>query len=294
MSAVSTAATTLGPGTPGQPTGRSRRIRRFDVIGSLALLGVVAFAAVAVIGPWVAPHDPTEGNLGSAYLGADATHLLGYDGQGRDIFSRLLAGARTSFLGPLAVATAATILGTTVALIAAWSRPVGVVVSAVTDVMLAFPGLLLAVLAASVFSPGPAAAVLALSIAYTPHMIRIVRSVAEEQLAKDYVMALRVQGFSGVHITLRHVLPNLRTFVLGQASVTLAWSTVDIAALSYLGVGIQPPNVDWGVMVSVGQSGVLQGYPTESIAAGVCLVAAVVSFIVLGQRLSRRAEQGTR
>ena len=272
----------------------ARRLLRVDVVGSLALLGVVGFVVLAVAGPWLAPHDPTTGRLGSAYWSADSAHLLGYDGQGRDIFSRLLAGARTSFLGPLLIATAATVLGTTVALLAAWSRIAGVVVSAITDVMLAFPGLLLAVLVASVFSPGLTAAVLALSVAYTPHMVRIVRSVAEEQLALDYVMALRIQGFSAVHITLRHVLPNLRPFVLGQASVTLAWSTVDIAALSFLGLGIQPPDVDWGVMVAAGQAGVLQGYPTESIASGLCLVVAVVSFIVVGQRLSRRGEEGHR
>lgn len=276
------------------PITTPRPRRRVDVVGLLALLGVVTFVVLAVAGPWIAPHDPSAGNLSWAYWSPDSSHPFGYDGQGRDILSRLLTGARTSFLGPLLIATAATALGTTIALLAAWSRPVGVIVSAVTDIMLSFPGLLLAVLAASVFSPGLTAAVVALSIAYTPHMIRIVRSVAEEQLAKDYVMALRVQGFSAVHIATRHVLPNLRPFVLGQASVTLAWSTVDIAALSFLGMGVQPPAVDWGVMISAGQAGVLQGYPAESISAGLCLVVAVVSFIVVGQRLSRRAEEGNR
>ncbi len=184
----------------------------------------------------------------------------------------------------------ATVLGTWLALIAVWRRRTAdLLVSGVVDILLAFPGLLLAVLAASVFDVGLTAAVIALSIAYTPHMTRIVRAAASEQLSKDYVTALRVQGFSMLHISLRHLVPNLRPFILGQASVTLAWATVDIAALSFLGLGVQPPDVDWGVMVAAGQTGVLQGYPTESIAAGVCIVLAVVSFIVLGQRLAQRA-----
>ena len=99
-------------------------------------------------------------------------------------------------------------------------------------------------------------------------------------------------GSVGPKDHVHHVLPNLRTFVLGQASVTLAWVTVDLAALSFLGLGVQQPTVDWGVMVAEGKTGVLQGYPTASIAAGLCLVVAVVSFIVVGQRLSRRAEDG--
>ena len=188
------------------------------------------------------------------------------------------------------VAAVVTVLGTSLAFLACWFRTFGLALSGVTSVMFAFPGLLIAALAASVFSPGLTAAVIALSLAYTPHMIRIVRSVAEEQIAKDYVLALRIQGVSAPRITSRHVLPNLRTFVLGQASVTLAWVTVDLAALSFLGLGVQQPTVDWGVMVAEGKTGVLQGYPTASIAAGLCLVVAVVSFIVVGQRLSRRAE----
>ena len=268
--------------------------RRFDVVGALAMCGVVVFVVLAIAGPWMAPHDPSAGNLIQANLGSDASHLLGYDGLGRDIFSRLLAGARTSFLGPLVVAVVVTVLGTSLALLATWFHTLGLALSGVTSVMFAFPGLLIAALAASVFSPGLTAAVVALSLAYTPHMIRIVRSVAEEQVAKDYVVALRIQGVSALRIALRHVLPNLRTFVLGQASVTLAWATVDMAALSFLGLGVQQPAVDWGVMVAEGKTGVLQGYPTASIAAGLCLVVAVVSFIVVGQRLTRRAEDVVR
>lgn len=268
--------------------------RGFDVVGILALSGVGLFVLLAIAGPWLTPQDPGAGSLIQANLGSDSSHLLGYDGLGRDIFSRLLAGARTSFLGPLVVATIVTVLGTSLAFLAAWVRTLGLVLSGVTSVMFAFPGLLIAALAASVFSPGLVAAVIALSLAYTPHMIRLVRSVAEEQIAKDYVLALRIQGMSVPNITLHHVLPNLRTFVLGQASVTLAWSTVDLAALSFLGLGVQQPAVDWGVMVAEGKTGVLQGYPTASIAAGLCLVVAVVSFIVVGHRLTRRAEEVAR
>ena len=268
--------------------------RQFDVVYILALCGVVLFVFLAIAGPWIAPHDPNAGNLIQANYGSDSTHWLGYDGLGRDIFSRLLVGARTSFLGALVVTAAVTVIGTTLAFLGAWSRIFGTGLSGITSVMFAFPGLLIAALAASVFSPGLTAAVVALTLAYTPHMIRIVRSVAEEQIAKDYVLALRIQGMSTPRIAVHHVLPNLRTFVLGQSSVTLAWVTVDLAALSFLGLGVQQPTVDWGVMVAEGKTGVLQGYPTASIAAGLCIVVAVVSFIVVGQRLTRRSEEVAR
>jgi peptide/nickel transport system permease protein len=274
--------------------GRRRRIPRvagLDWIGHVALALVVLFALLAVFGPLLAPHDPNAVDLSRAYWGPDLSHPLGYDHQGRDIFSRLLVGARSSFLGPLAIVVFATGLGLVLATVGAWRQGwLDAGLAGFLDASLAFPGLLLAVMAVAMFGAGLTAIVIALGIAYTPYMARLARSAAIGELGKDYMATLRVQGHSAYAICARHLLPNIFPIVLAQAALTLAWATVDIAGLSYLGLGIQPPSADWGVMVSDGQDGVIAGYPTESFVAGICLVVAICSFSLLGERLLRRAE----
>ncbi|UOQ89187.1 ABC transporter permease [Agromyces endophyticus] len=276
------------------PPGAGRKIRLIpglDFIGHVALLLVLVFAFLAAFGPLIAPHDPNAVDLSRSYWGPDAEHPLGYDQQGRDIFSRLLYGARSSFLGPLIIVVVATTLGMTLALIGAWRKGwIDAALAGILDSSLAFPGLLLAVMVVAIVGPGIQATVIALAIAYTPYMARIVRSAALAEINKDYVAAAKVQGFSGLVICVRHVIPNILPIVLGQAVLTVAWATVDIAGLSFLGLGIQPPAADWGIMLANGQTGVLQGYPTEALAAGLSLVIAICSFSLLGERITRRGE----
>jgi peptide/nickel transport system permease protein len=275
-----------------EPRRRSMRVAGLDVVGHVALAVVIVFAFLAVFGPLLAPHDPNEVDLARAYWGPDASHWLGYDGQGRDILSRLLVGARSSFLGPLSIVLIATTVGLIVAVVAAWRGGwVDAIVAGVLDAAMSFPGLLLAVLVIAIVGTGLLGAVIALGVAYVPYVTRIVRSAALAEIGKDYVDTLWSQGFSGAHICLRHLVPNVLPIAMGQAALTLAWATVDLAGLSYLGLGVQPPTADWGVMVSDGQAGVLAGYPTESIAAGACLIVAICSFSLLGTRLLHRAEE---
>jgi peptide/nickel transport system permease protein len=275
--------------------GRRRRVWRIaglDLVGHIALVIVVLFALLAVIGPYLAPHDPNAVNLSRAYWGPDASHPFGYDNQGRDILSRLLVGARSSFLGPLAIVLVATGLGLLLAIVGAWKRGwVDAGLAGVLDASLAYPGLLLAVMAVAIFGAGLTAIVVALGIAYTPYVARLARSVTISEMGKDYIDTLKVQGFSAYAICRRHLLPNIFPIVLAQATLTLAWATIDIAALSYLGLGIRPPAADWGVMVAEGQTGVLAGYPMQSMVAGACLVIAICSFSMLGERLLRRADE---
>lgn len=270
---------------------RIHRIRGLDAVGHVALFLVVVFALLALFGPLLAPHDPDVVSLRQSFAGPDLAHPLGYDEQGRDLLSRLLVGARSSLLGPLAIVVFSTLAGTVVALLAAWRGGwIDSALSSFLDAALAFPGLLLAVMAVAVFGPGLTATVLALGIAYTPYMARLIRSAALAEIGKDYVSALRVQGCSAMAICGRHVMPNVMPLLVGQAALTFAWAAIDLAGLSYLGLGVQPPHADWGVMTADGQTGVLQGYPAQSIAAGTCLIVAVCSFSLLGERLLRRAE----
>ncbi len=252
---------------------------------------ILAATFVAIFGPLFAPYDPDLPDLSQFFVGPQGGHLLGYDGQGRDVLSRLLFGARTSMIGPLAVTLLCMSFGTLLAVAAAWRGGlIDTVISSGLDILFAFPGILLAVLSAAVFGAGLLAPVLALSVAYTPYVARVLRGAALRERAQQYVEALEVQGASGLAICARHLVPNMLGLIVAQATTLFGYAMVDLAAISYLGLGVQPPTADWGVMVSENQQGIIQGYPIPSLAAGVCIVIVVVAFNILGERLLERGE----
>ena len=272
---------------------RERR-RRFAANNLLVIsCGVVIAVAVflAIFGPLLAPHDPNAANLANAYVGPVAGHALGYDSQGRDLLSRLLTGARTSIAGPFLVVLVSMVAGSVLAVTAAWAgRWVDASISTVLDILFAFPAILLAVLAAAVFGAGLTAPTLALAIAYTPYIARVLRGAALRERASEYVAACEVQGLSAVAICARHLIPNLMPLIVAQATLLFGYAMVDFAAISFIGLGVQPPTADWGVMVASGQAGVLQGYPLESLSAGLCIVVVVVAVNLLGERLAADSE----
>jgi peptide/nickel transport system permease protein len=272
---------------------RGRRLGRLRATGvpgmvSAAVIGLALIAAV--FGPLLAPYNPNLPNLALSFVGPTGGHLLGFDFQGRDVLSRLLAGAQTSLLGPLVVVALSISLGAVLAVTCAWRRgTLDSVISSVLDILFAFPGILLAVLATAVFGPGLSAASLALSIAYMPYVARVLRGAALRERSQPYVAALEVQGASAVSICLRHLIPNLSPLIVAQATVTFGYAMVDLAAISFLGLGVQPPTANWGVMISENQTGIVQGYPLPAIAASVCIVVVVVALNVLGERLFEQA-----
>jgi peptide/nickel transport system permease protein len=252
---------------------------------------VVGAAAVAIVGPLIAPYDPNLPQLSQYFVGPSSEHLLGFDASGRDVLSRLLYGARTSMIGPLAVTLICMTLGSLLAVTAAWrGGAYDAVISSSLDIVFAFPGILLAVLAAAVFGAGLVAPVLALSVAYTPYVARVLRGAALRERAQQYIAALEVQGASSLAICLRHLIPNMLHLIVAQATTLFGYAMVDLAAISFLGLGVQPPAADWGVMVSENQQGIIQGYSIPSLAAGLCIVVVVVAFNILGERLYERGE----
>jgi peptide/nickel transport system permease protein len=132
--------------------------------------------------------------------------------------------------------------------------------------------------------------VIALSIAYLPYIARLVRGEAMRQRNMPYIQALEVQGASGWSICVRHLLPNVRSLIIAQVTLTFGSAMVDIAALSFLGLGVRPPRADWGQMVASGQSGILRGSPQESIYSGALIVLTVIAFTVLGDHLAAHQE----
>jgi peptide/nickel transport system permease protein len=258
-------------------------------IASAIVIAIATF--VALFGPLLAPYPPNLPDLSLAWVGPTGGHLLGFDFQGRDVLSRLLAGAQTAILGPLAVVIVSMAAGTLIAVTAAWRRGVtDSVISSGLDILFAFPGILFAVLAAAVFGAGLAAASIALSIAYMPYVARVLRGAALKERSQPYVAALEVQGASATSICLRHLVPNIAPLIVAQATILFGYAMVDLAAVSFLGLGVQPPNPNWGVMISENQFGILQGYPLPALAAGVCIVTVVIAVNVLGERLFDQAQ----
>jgi peptide/nickel transport system permease protein len=271
-----------------------RRLAASTVVYSLCWVIVAVAVFFAIFGPLLRPHDPNFSQLEFQFVGPFQAkgYLLGFDSQGRDLLSRLMVGARTSMLGPFLVVLMSMTLGTVISITAAWHRGwVDSSLGTVMDILFAFPGILLAVLSAAVFGAGLAAPTIALAIAYTPYIARVLRAAALRERVRDYIAAAEVQGISTLRICFRHLLPSIGALVLSQATLVFAWAMVDLAAISFLGLGVQPPTADWGVMVSTGETGVLQGWPLESLLAGLCIVVVVVAVSLLGERLAARGER---
>jgi peptide/nickel transport system permease protein len=270
---------------------RTGRQGRFSPTLIISAAVIAAAAVVAIAGPLLAPYNPDLPQLSQYFVGPTPDHLLGFDAQGRDVLSRLLYGARTSMIGPVAVTLICMTLGSLLAVTAAWrGGAYDAVIGSGLDIVFAFPGILLAVLAAAVFGAGLVAPVLALSVAYTPYVARVLRGAALRERAQPYVAALEVQGASSIAICLRHLIPNMLHLIVAQATTLFGYAMVDLAAISFLGLGVQPPAADWGVMVSENQQGIIQGYPIPSLAAGLCIVVVVVAFNIFGERLYERGE----
>ena len=285
MSAVSLA----GESSP--PSRALARLARPGPAGVASAIVIAAATFAALFGPLLAPYDPSLPNLSLAWVGPVGGHLLGYDFEGRDVASRLLAGAQTSMLGPLAVVAISVPVGTLIAVTAAWRRGASdAAISSGLNILFAFPGILLALLATAVFGAGLPAAVLALSIAYLPYVTSVLRGAALRERNQPYAAALEVQGSSATSICLRHLIPNIAPLILAQATILFGYAMVDLAAISFLGLGVQPPTANWGVMISENQAGILQGYPQPALAASVCIVAVVIAVNVLGERLFDQAQ----
>ncbi|BEL02033.1 ABC transporter permease [Actinoplanes sichuanensis] len=244
---------------------------------------------VAVLAPWIAPYDPNALDPLDAYAPFSAAHPLGTDDLGRDLLSRLIHGSRTSLAGPLIVVLAAGTVGATVAIVAAWSGGwFDALLSRALDVLFAFPGLVLAITVAALFGSGFVTPVVALSLAFVPVIARVMRAAALRERNLPYIEALRVQGFGAWHICLRHLVPNLAPLLMVQAAIGFGYAMIDLASISFLGLGLQPPAADWGLMIANGQPSILAGFPQQSIAAAVAVVITVVAFTAVAERLATR------
>jgi ABC-type dipeptide/oligopeptide/nickel transport system permease subunit len=261
---------------------RLRRDRWFQL--GVVLIGVVVLAAV--FAPWLTPFDPVTGDLRNAYLlGPGGLHPFGTDGQGRDVLSRVLYGARISLLVGLISQAVAASTGVALGLLSGYyGRWVDAIVMRLADVTLAFPTLLLLIAVAAAVSPSLPVVFVVIGAVGWAGMARLVRSQVLVLRGSEYVAAARALGARDRRVLLRHLLPNVRNQVVIAAALGIAGAIMAEAALSFVGLGAQPPTPSWGAMVADGRD-LLRVAPWVSFAPGLAIGLAVLGFNLVGDGL---------
>ncbi|GAA2607160.1 ABC transporter permease [Paractinoplanes durhamensis] len=271
------------------PRLRRSAVARF-VRNREALLGLVVLVVVigiSVLAPWLAPHDPNAGDPESVLLPTgSAGHLLGTDDQGRDVLSRLLYGGRGALVVATVSVAAALVIGTLLGLTGAFAgRRTSGVLMRVIDLLFAFPVILVALSLAAIVQPGPGVLIGTVVFGAVPYVTRIVYAEAKIERGKDYVEAARSLGASEPAILLTEVLPNLVSSVVIYGTSLVGINIVFTASLSALGLGIQPPNPDWGRMLAEGAKVLVTGSPGVATFPAVAILLVALAFNWLGDGL---------
>jgi peptide/nickel transport system permease protein len=264
---------------------------RLGVVGGGLLLVVVLAALLA---PWIAPYPPDEVHFDTPFqLPRTIGFPLGTDDLGRDILSRILHGTRASLqVGVLAVGLAI-VVGTPLGLLAGYWRWLDAIVSRLTDLLLAFPFLIVAVGLAAINGASLANAAIALGLAQVPTMIRVVRAETLRLKGHEFVLAARTMDASGVRILATHVLPNAMSSVIVQATVIMPVAVIGEALLSFLGLGIQPPSPSLGIMLSDAQQYIVRA-PYAALFPGLAIVVICLAFNLFGDALRDVLSPGSR
>ena len=272
--------------TPPLPPSALRRRLRSDRFFQLGLVLVGAVVLAGVCAPLLAPHDPLTGDLRGAYLlRPGGRFLLGTDTQGRDVLSRVLYGARISLSVGLISQSVAILLGVTLGLVAGYyGRWVDSLVMRLADVTLAFPTLLLLIAVAAAVSPSLPVIFLVIGAVGWAAMARLVRGQVLALRRSEYVLAAQALGARDRRVILRHLLPNVRAQVIVAATLGIAGAIMAEAALSFVGLGAQPPTPSWGSMVADGRD-LLRVAPWVSFAPGIAIGLAVLGFNLVGDVL---------
>ncbi len=260
-----------------------RRLLR-DPVAVAALLLTLALIAAAIFAPWLTHGDPYDNDLGSAMAPPGEEHWLGADDQGRDLVVRLLYGLRlTLLMGAVSVAVGGGI-GTLLGLAAAFYRRADGTIMRLMDVMLSFPAILFGLAIAAIFGPGATAVMLALVVATIPLACRVARAAAIVEMGRDYMEAGRAVGLGDGRLILRHLLPNCASSLLVFATLRIGQVILLGSALSFVGLGAQPPTAELGAMAAQGRT-FLFFAPHIAVVPCVAIFVVVLAFNVLGDAL---------
>lgn len=255
---------------------------RLAVIGSIILL---AFIALAVFAPLIAPYDPLANDYNALLAPPTKEHLCGTDNLGRDILSRIIYGARISLRVSLVSVAIATVFGVLLGVIAGfYGGIVDGIISRVLEVMFAFPEVLLALLIMSILGPSLNNIMIAIGIVYTPIFARITRGAVLNVKDSLYVEAATTMGIRKNTIIVRHILPNILSPIIVQVTLSLAFAILSEAALSFLGIGVEPDVPSWGMMLNYGKTWIELAW-WVGVFPGVAIALSVLGFNVLGDGL---------
>ena len=246
---------------------------------------ILALAAVALFGAALAPYDPMAMDFGARFAPPSWAHPFGTDDFGRDVFSRVLYGAAVSFQVAFIAVGISGIAGVALGLTAGYRGGwLDEVIMRAMDVLFAFPAVLLAITVMAILGRGVENAMIAIAIVYAPIFARVTRGAVISVRDREFVLAARALGQSQARIMLRHVLPNALGPIIVQTSLSLAFAILAEAALSFFGLGTQPPDPSWGRMLSEGR-GFLQQAPWMGIFPGLAIMVSVLGFNTLGDGL---------
>ncbi|WP_331772517.1 dipeptide/oligopeptide/nickel ABC transporter permease/ATP-binding protein (plasmid) [Embleya sp. NBC_00888] len=264
---------------------RLRRLRRLPLPARICSIALVLLCVVALLAPWIAPHDPLA--TGTPAQGPSGEHWFGTDRAGRDVFSRLLVGARWSLAIGLGATALALVLGGLIGALAATSRRfVDEGAMRVLDVVMAFPNVALAAVFVAVFGSSLTVLVCSIAFLYTPSLARVVRANVLAQYGEDYVAAERVIGARRPHILIRHVAVNCAAPILVFATVLVADAIVFEASLSFIGAGVPDPDPSWGSVIAYGRTLVLTGGWWATFFPGLLILLTVLALNVLAEGIS--------
>lgn len=261
-----------------------RLLRRpLAIIGLIIVVGLLVVAAFA---PWIAPHDPIKPDFLAFLQAPSEKYRLGTDELGRDVLSRIIYGARASLQAGLVSVGIAIAIGLPIGLLSGYYRGFidEYIVMRIADAIMAFPIIVLALAFAAVMRPSLTTAMIAIGIVYAPIFMRLTRGQVLEVRENEYITAARALGAKNSTIIMRHVFPNILAPVLVQASLSVAAAILVEAALSFLGLGIQPPTPSWGSMLRLG-FGYLDKAPWASIWPGFAIFITVLGINLLGDGL---------
>ncbi|MCX8188830.1 MAG: ABC transporter permease [Nitrososphaeria archaeon] len=258
---------------------------RKSKMAMVSICVLLFFFTIAILAPVLSPYDPTEVHPAEIFMPPSSKYPLGTDYLGRDNLSRILYGARYSMFASLLVVVLTVLIGMPIGAVSGYlGGKVDETLMRITDIILSFPGITLALLLAYVMGRGIFSAALALSLTGWTSMARIVRGVVLSEKGKDYVIAARLIGKNDFQILFGEIMPNCMYPVIIQAVMMMGTVIISLAGLSFIGVGVQPPEPDWGVIIAEGRQYLLE-YPWLSILPGILMITVVLSYNLVGDRL---------
>ncbi|WP_458122545.1 nickel ABC transporter permease subunit NikC [Paenibacillus sp. Z6-24] len=249
-------------------------------------LAVLVFFGVALLAPWIAPHNPVKVDLLQKLKGPSMDHWLGTDHLGRDQLSRLIYGARISLGFAAMIFVSSLLIGIVVGAVAGYVGGwVDSILMRLCEGIMAFPNLVLVLGIVGIFGPGLMQVLLALMMVQWVYYARICRNMVVSLKERNFIAAARISGSSTWSIIRRHIIPNVQRPIVVIGTLEMGWAIMDISALSFLGLGIQPPNAEWGAMIHEGTS-YIRSHPELMIYPGLLILIVVMVFNILGEALS--------